>query len=462
MRKRAVTAPVSAVSSLRTSALACSQLNSRPCRRRDLHGEDFILGAEPLVDGPAAAASMPSPVTAETSTGRCSLRAMACPTSMRAAAESRSALFHTSNSGRSAPSAAMPRSARTASTSCLCASVSGWLMSRTCKMRSASITSSSVARNAATSVVGRSEMKPTVSDRIALPAARKPQLAHGRIERLEHLVLGRDRSARQAVEQRRLAGIGVADDGHHRKRHALAAGAMQAARLDDHGQFLADRRDALVDQTAVGFDLRFARAAEEAVAAALALKMGPGPHQPALLVGQMGKLHLQPAFARQRALPEDFENEARAIEDLAPPCLFEIALLHGRHDVIDDREAGILRRRSTRRARRPCPSRTASTAAARAAARSRPLPRRAGWRAPIRPLLPDGPRRNARRPCRPMPLPLAADAFRRRTVRTGTSTTTRMGGRSRSTGARRLRAGPELDGLVEMAIPVGLRPGQYP
>jgi hypothetical protein len=33
-------------------------------------------------------------------------------------------------------------------------------------MRSASSTSSSVARKAATSVVGRSEMKPTVSDRI--------------------------------------------------------------------------------------------------------------------------------------------------------------------------------------------------------------------------------------------------------------------------------------------------------
>ena len=35
-------------------------------------------------------------------------------------------------------------------------------------MRSASVTSSSVARKAATSCVGRSEMKPTVSDRIAL------------------------------------------------------------------------------------------------------------------------------------------------------------------------------------------------------------------------------------------------------------------------------------------------------
>ena len=39
-------------------------------------------------------------------------------------------------------------------------------MSRTCRITSASTTSSSVARKAATSMVGRSEMKPTVSERM--------------------------------------------------------------------------------------------------------------------------------------------------------------------------------------------------------------------------------------------------------------------------------------------------------
>ena len=39
-------------------------------------------------------------------------------------------------------------------------------MSRTWRIRSASVTSSRVARNAATRSVGSSEMKPTVSDRI--------------------------------------------------------------------------------------------------------------------------------------------------------------------------------------------------------------------------------------------------------------------------------------------------------
>ena len=93
---------------------------------------------------------------------------------------------------------------------------------------------------------------------------------------------------------------------------------MQSARLDDHGQLLADRRDAFIDQTAVRFNLRFARAAEKPIAAALAFKMGPSPHQPAFLVGEMGKFHLQTAFSRQCTLSKDFENEPVRSRTLHP------------------------------------------------------------------------------------------------------------------------------------------------
>ena len=50
------------------------------------------------------------------------------------------------------------------------------------------------------------------------PAALQAHLAHGRIERGEHLLLGEDVRAGDAVEQRRLAGVGVADDGDDRDR----------------------------------------------------------------------------------------------------------------------------------------------------------------------------------------------------------------------------------------------------
>ena len=65
----------------------------------------------------------------------------------------------------------------------------GCAMSRTCRIRSASSTSSSVARKAATSWCGRSEMKPTVSDRIDPPPAGQLDRAHRRVERGEEHVL---------------------------------------------------------------------------------------------------------------------------------------------------------------------------------------------------------------------------------------------------------------------------------
>ena len=247
-----------------------------------------------------------------------------------------SILFSASMIGRPAPSSITPRSCSTASTSARCCSLSGWAMSRTCTIRSASSTSSSVARKAATRCVGRSEMKPTVSE-----------ITHGLplgslIDRMVGSSVANSRSLaitaapRQPIEQRRLAGVGVADQRHRRQARLAAAGAVDGARAAHAFEVALDAHDALADQAAVDLDLRFAGAAEEAEAAALAFQVGPRPHQAAALVVERGQLDLQAAFMRAGARAEDLQDQPGAVDDLGLQRLLEIALLHRRQPVVDD------------------------------------------------------------------------------------------------------------------------------
>ena len=152
-------------------------------------------------------------------------------------------------------------------------------------------------------------------------AVRQIDGAQRRVERGEQHVGREHARLRHAVEQRRFAGIGVADQGDDRIRHAAAAFAMQFAGAFDLAELVLDLGKPLLDHAPVGFKLRFAGTAEKAEAAALALEMGPGPHQPAFLIGQMGMFDLQRAFARAGAPAENLENEAGAVENLGVPFL---------------------------------------------------------------------------------------------------------------------------------------------
>ena len=91
-------------------------------------------------------------------------------------------------------------------------------------------TSSSVLLKASTKPCGSLLMKPTVSMSSACAAARQRQPPHRRIERREELVLDQHAGRGEPVHQRRLAGVGVADERDGRIRHAGAALPMQAAR----------------------------------------------------------------------------------------------------------------------------------------------------------------------------------------------------------------------------------------
>ena len=77
------------------------------------------------------------------------------------------------------------------------------------------------------------------------------EVARRRVERREELVLGEDLGAREPIQQRRLARIGVADEGDERDARELAAPAVQVAVLLHGVDLRFEVVDARVDAAAV-------------------------------------------------------------------------------------------------------------------------------------------------------------------------------------------------------------------
>src|SRR6185295_10583710 len=131
----------------------------------------------------------------------------------------------------------------------------------------------------------------------------------GRVECGEELVGDVGFSAGEAVEERRLAGVGVAHEGDAKHAGTRAPRALRRAAAGELADAILELLHALADQAPVELDLLLARAAGLAEPPALPLEVRPAANEARGQVLEAGELDLQLAFVRTRALREDIEDE---------------------------------------------------------------------------------------------------------------------------------------------------------
>ena len=149
-----------------------------------------------------------------------------------------------------------------------------------------------------------------------------------RVERGEQHVLDRGGFfAHQGVQQGRLAGVGVAHDGHGGQQTALARASRRLATAPHFFHALPRLLDALAEHPAVGLELGLARAPAGADAASHAREVRPHAGETRQLVLQLRQLHLDAALVRVRPLGEDVEDDAAAVEHLDVEQILQRALL---------------------------------------------------------------------------------------------------------------------------------------
>ncbi len=159
--------------------------------------------------------------------------------------------------------------------------------------------------------------------------------AGGGVERGEQLVGDVGVGLDQRVEQRGLAGVGVAHQRDLEGAAALARLALRATLLLDLLEALLGRLDAVADHALVELDLRLAGTAAHAGAALLAFQVAPAAHEARGQVLQASELHLQLALVALGAGREDLEDQRGAVGHAHAQVTFEVALLRGRERLVE-------------------------------------------------------------------------------------------------------------------------------
>jgi hypothetical protein len=148
---------------------------------------------------------------------------------------------------------------------------------------------------------------------------------------------------RQRVEQRRLAGIGVANqrNAEHIATHPrLALHATLARQL---GQALLQQLDPIAKQAAVGLQLLFTRP-PHADATALPFQVSPAANQPGRQMLQLRQFDLQLALGARGPQGKNIENQTGAVDDAAFQQAFQIALLGRRQIMVENYQISLTRR----------------------------------------------------------------------------------------------------------------------
>ena len=168
-------------------------------------------------------------------------------------------------------------------------------------------------------------MKPTVSDNTTVPEPRKDP-ARSRVEGREELVRGIGPGLGQRIEQRRFPGVRIAPTSETVGTSRRSRARRRVLRcFSNCFEPLLEQLDAHPEHAAVGFELLFPRTAQ-ADTALLAFEVGPTAHEAGREVFELSEFDLQLAFVAARALREDVENQAVAVDDPAVQRFFKIAV----------------------------------------------------------------------------------------------------------------------------------------
>ena len=175
-----------------------------------------------------------------------------------------------------------------------------------------------------------------------------------RVEGGEQAVLDEHPGVGQLVEEGRLAGVGVADQGDGGQPAAPAGLALEPALVGEAAQVALQAVHAPHQPAAVDLELRLAGSPGADPTGLLGQLATPAP-QPGQPVAELGQLDLGLAFLGPGVLGEDVEDHGGAVDGGAAEDLFQVAGLGRGELVVEDDGVGIDRSWTAPAAPRPCP-----------------------------------------------------------------------------------------------------------